>query len=211
MRWEIILFILAGGVMANIYTDGKLLKKALSWKKYYQMGGVFLGACVIYWLLKKDPRRASTLIQHSNEYLKYLPVDKNTSSMISPILDFTSKQSYAGAAAGMMAADGFTANGNGYSMMDMFRKDPMDAPSAQQQQKLMHSGKKATKRSVSETKKKFVASKQNWKCGDCGDQLSAWFEVDHKMRLEYGGSNHIDNLVALCRECHGKKTTIENL
>jgi 5-methylcytosine-specific restriction endonuclease McrA len=29
--------------------------------------------------------------------------------------------------------------------------------------------------------------------------------------LEYGGSNHIDNLVALCRECHGKKTTIENL
>jgi hypothetical protein len=217
MRWEIILFVLAGGVMANIYTDGKILKKALSWKKYYQMAGVFLGACVIYWLLKKDPKRASTLIQHSNEYLKYLPVDKSTSSMISPILDFTSRQSYAGAGAagaaatGMMAADGFTANGNGYSMMDMFRRDPMDAPSAQQQKKLMHSGKKATKRSVSETKKKFVASKQNWRCGECGDQLSAWFEVDHKMRLEYGGSNHIDNLVALCRECHGRKTTIENL
>ena len=214
MRWEIILFVLAGGVMANIYTDGKILKKALSLKKYYQMAGVFLGACVIYWLLKKDPKRASTLIQHSNEYLKYLPVDKSTSSMISPILDFTSRQSYAGAGAaatGMMAADGFTANGNGYSMMDMFRRDPMDAPSAQQQKKLMHSGKKATKRSVSETKKKFVASKQNWRCGECGDQLSAWFEVDHKMRLEYGGSNHIDNLVALCRECHGRKTTIENL
>jgi len=70
---------------------------------------------------------------------------------------------------------------------------------------------KATKRSVSETKKKFVASSQNWKCGDCGEQLSAWFEVDHKVRLEYGGSNHIDNLVALCRECHGRKTTMENL
>ena len=72
-------------------------------------------------------------------------------------------------------------------------------------------GKKATKRSVSETKKKYVASNQNWKCGDCQKQLNAWFEVDHKTRLEYGGSNHIDNLVALCRECHGKKTTIENL
>jgi len=70
---------------------------------------------------------------------------------------------------------------------------------------------KATKRSVSETKKKFVASRQNWKCGDCNEQLSAWFEVDHKVRLEYGGSNHVDNLVALCRECHGRKTTMENL
>ena len=68
-----------------------------------------------------------------------------------------------------------------------------------------------TKRSVSETKKKFVAARQGWKCGDCQDQLNAWFEVDHKIRLEYGGSNHVDNLVALCRDCHGKKTTIENL
>jgi len=67
------------------------------------------------------------------------------------------------------------------------------------------------KRSVSETKKKFVASRQGWKCGDCQDQLNAWFEVDHKIRLEHGGSNHVDNLVALCRDCHGKKTTIENL
>ena len=45
----------------------------------------------------------------------------------------------------------------------------------------------------------------------CQEQLNAWFEVDHVIRLEYGGSNHVDNLVALCRECHGKKTTIENL
>jgi 5-methylcytosine-specific restriction endonuclease McrA len=67
------------------------------------------------------------------------------------------------------------------------------------------------KRSVSETKKKFVASRQGWKCGDCQQQLNAWFEVDHKVRLEYGGSNHIDNLVALCRDCHGEKTSMENL
>jgi 5-methylcytosine-specific restriction endonuclease McrA len=77
--------------------------------------------------------------------------------------------------------------------------------------RVMNSGKKSTKRSVSETKKKFVAARQNWKCNDCKNQLSAWFEVDHTVRLEYGGSNHIDNLVALCRECHGKKTTMENL
>jgi hypothetical protein len=70
---------------------------------------------------------------------------------------------------------------------------------------------KATKRSVSETKKKYVAAQQGWKCGKCQKQLPAWFEVDHKIRLEHGGSNHIDNLVALCRDCHGEKTAMENI
>ena len=70
---------------------------------------------------------------------------------------------------------------------------------------------KSTKRSVSETKKKFVASNQNWCCGDCKVKLPAWFEVDHKIRLDQGGSNDINNLVALCRNCHGKKTSLENI
>ena len=70
---------------------------------------------------------------------------------------------------------------------------------------------KSTKRSVSETKKKFVASNQNWKCGECKEQLKAWFEVDHIKRLDQGGSNDVENLVALCRNCHGKKTSMENI
>ena len=70
---------------------------------------------------------------------------------------------------------------------------------------------RTSKRSVSETKKKFVASNQNWKCGDCKEQLKAWFEVDHIKRLDQGGSNDVDNLVALCRNCHGKKTSMENI
>ena len=70
---------------------------------------------------------------------------------------------------------------------------------------------KTTKRSVSETKKKWVASNQNWTCEDCKNKLPAWFEVDHKIRLDQGGSNDIDNLVALCRNCHGKKTSMENI
>ena len=71
-------------------------------------------------------------------------------------------------------------------------------------------GVKATKRSVSESKKKFVAAQQSWRCGDCKRQLPSWFEVDHRIRLENGGSNAVDNLVALCRDCHGKKTAFEN-
>jgi len=67
------------------------------------------------------------------------------------------------------------------------------------------------KRSVSETKKKYIASKQNWKCNQCKQQLTAWFEVDHVTRLDQGGSNDVDNLVALCRNCHGEKTSMENI
>lgn len=77
--------------------------------------------------------------------------------------------------------------------------------------KILKSGKQTHKRSVGETKKKYVASQQQWKCGDCGDSLTAWFEVDHKQRLDRGGNNEISNLVALCRNCHGKKTALENM
>ena len=207
MRIEIILILIAGFVMANIYTDGKYLKLLMSWKKYYQMAGVAFGAFVLYWLIKKNPKKANEMIATSNEYLKYLPMDSNTTKYISPILDFTSKQTFfdspesiglgavAGGASGLGGAAAVSMAGLGESG----------------ESRLLQSGKRATKRSVSETKKKYVAARQSWTCGDCQNQLSAWFEVDHKVRLEYGGSNHIDNLVALCRECHGKKTAMENL
>jgi hypothetical protein len=77
-------------------------------------------------------------------------------------------------------------------------------------QRIQSSGKTSSKRSVSESKKKFVAAQQGWKCGKCKQQLTAWFEVDHTKRLDQGGTNDISNLVALCRNCHGEKTTMEN-
>jgi 5-methylcytosine-specific restriction endonuclease McrA len=198
MRIELILLLITGFLMANIYTDGKYLKILLSGKKYYQMAGVAIGALMIYWLIKKNPLQAKKMISASNEYIKYLPVDKNTTSVLSPILDFTSKQN--------ILQDQYWGGSNdgGYNYPIL----PMQQVA---ENRILNSGKKSTKRSVSETKKKYVASSQNWKCGDCGNQLTAWFEVDHKIRLEYGGDNQINNLVALCRECHGKKTTIENL
>jgi hypothetical protein len=196
MRIEIILLLLTAGLIYNVYTDGKYLKLLLSYKKYYQMAGIAFAGLALMWLLRKNPQKANDMIATSNEYLKYLPIDSNTSNILSPILDFTSKQNFSQESRG------------GGGILNMF------LPSQSPPTKLMNSGAnggKATKRSVSETKKKFVASRQNWTCNDCKEQLTAWYEVDHVVRLEYGGSNHIDNLVALCRDCHGRKTTIENL
>ena len=90
------------------------------------------------------------------------------------------------------------------------KSDMMNTP-PKSYDRITTSGKKSSKRSVSETKKKYVASQQNWKCAHCQNQLTAWFEVDHVQRLEYGGSNNVENLEALCRECHGKKTSMENM
>lgn len=195
MRIELIIFGITVFLIANVYTDGKYWKLLQTNQKYYKMAGIALGGLMMYVLFKKFPSKANDILRGSNEYIKYLPIDRETSSMLSPILDFTAKQNIRN-------------SGDDYAY-------PVSGIPPHQEDhninRIVNSGKKATKRSVSETKKKFVASRQNWKCGDCGEQLSAWFEVDHKIRLEYGGSNHVDNLVALCRECHGRKTTMENL
>lgn len=67
------------------------------------------------------------------------------------------------------------------------------------------------KRNVSESKKKYVASSQGWKCKKCNLLLDATYEVDHVIPLYKGGNNEISNLAALCRNCHGKKTILDRI
>ena len=205
MRIGIVLFLIAAAVMANIYTEGRLLKSLTRYKKYYQMAAVGFLALAIYYLFKKSPDRAKDMVMTTHEYLKYLPVDKSTSSMLNPILDFTSK--YAGGGGTSHPILNLGSSGRqAYAESRIVQSGGTGGFGLEGEPKV-----KATKRSVSETKKKYVAAQQGWKCGHCNKQLPAWFEVDHKIRLEHGGSNHIDNLVALCRDCHGEKTAIENL
>ena len=76
-----------------------------------------------------------------------IQIEKNTQDVLTPIFDFTS---------------------SGHSL---FAKSRPSYPSNDYQpnQRVMHSGGNVsgngtTKRSVSETKKKYVAAGQNWKC-----------------------------------------------
>ena len=69
---------------------------------------------------------------------------------------------------------------------------------------------KIHKRNVSSLTKKIVASNQQWKCGSCNKTLDYTYEIDHHIPLFKGGSNEVSNLIALCRNCHGKKTLLEN-
>jgi len=122
-----------------------------------------------------------------------LPIDKSSMDMLSPIIDFTSSNN----------DESFMESFNGISVGG--------APGFSSERRMLNSGKNGTKRSVSETKKKYVAANQEWKCGHCDSQLDHTFEIDHKVRLEYGGGNDVGNLIALCRNCHGKKTASENM
>ena len=66
------------------------------------------------------------------------------------------------------------------------------------------------KRNVSGYMKRIIASEQNWCCMSYKDMLKASYEVDHIIPLCKGGTNNKENLVALCRNCHGEKTFKES-
>ena len=195
MRLEIFILGLTAFFIYNAYHDGKYLKMLLSFKKYYQMIFFAIIGISIYLLLKKNPTQGKNMLLYANNMVKFMPIDRSTMDLITPIFDFTNS--------------GNQQNGSG-SFMESFNEIASPGQSFQEQ-RILTSGKVGTKRSVSETKKKYVASQQEWKCGHCDKQLNAWFEVDHKIRLEHGGGNDVQNLVALCRECHGKKTAMENM
>jgi hypothetical protein len=184
---------------ANIYYEGKIMNFLKSYQKHYKIAIIaFVGLCV-YLYIKRSPQNAREFFTNAHGYIKYLPIDRNTTSIVSPLIDFTGKA----------LGDSINSNYNPQMAQNLYNNNFNNL--TPQQRRILTSGNKATKRSVSETKKKYVAANQNWKCKHCSKQLPAWFEVDHVMKLEYGGSNNVENLEALCRDCHGKKTAMENL
>ena len=191
MRLEIFVLGLTAFFVYNAYEDGKYTKMLLSFKKYYKMIFYICLGLGIYVLLKRNPKQGRNMLLYANNFVKFMPIDKNSMDMLSPIIDFTTvnqDNSFMESVNGIYSNPGFSS-----------------------ENRILNSGKNGTKRSVSETKKKYVASGQCWKCGNCKSQLDHTFEIDHKVRLEYGGGNDVDNLIALCRNCHGRKTASENM
>ena len=191
MRLEIFVLGLTTFFVYNAYSDGKYTKMLMSFKKYYKMIFYALLGIGIYYILKHNPNKGKDMLFYANNVIKYLPIDKNSMDMLSPIIDFTTTPDK--------------------SFMESLNGIETQTPGFCSEQRILTSGKGGTKRSVSETKKKYVASNQLWKCGHCHEQLDHTFEIDHKVRLEYGGGNDVQNLIALCRNCHGKKTATENM
>ena len=206
-KFEFIIFIITAALVLNTYYDGKYFKlvESVNARKYIKMATIGFFGLSMYLFMKKNPENSHNIMQHANEFIKYMPISRESADMLTPFFDMTNKRAFFGQG----EQGGNSANGEDDSGWTTRRQQ-------NSVNKIMTSGKTGgsgtgpTKRSVSESKKKFVAAQQSWKCGDCQRQLPGWFEVDHKIRLEHGGSNAVDNLVALCRDCHGKKTAFEN-
>jgi len=195
MKLELIVIFITGFFIINLYYENKYIDILKSWKKYYQMVGMAFAGLSTYLFLKKYPNDTRTLLQSVGGVITQLPIEKNTKDLLSP---FITNPQYIKPQFKRMLNSGNNPNNNN--------------PNNNNHNNNNHNNQNHTiKRSVSETKKKYVASQQNWTCKMCKKQLPAWFEVDHKIRLDSGGSNNVDNLVALCRDCHGKKTSMENL
>jgi hypothetical protein len=207
MKIEFIIFIITALLIANTYYDGKLVKlfNTIKHSKYLKMITFGFAGLSIYLFLKKNPKNSREFLGQANEMIKTLPMTRDSASLIAPFLNLTNSKSFNdtntsvwGGGDGGGGNSSIGADGGGNTFQSQINR-------------MMQSGKGSTKRSVSETKKKFIAANQNWICKDCNKQLPAWFEVDHVIALHNGGTNELDNLVALCRDCHGKKTAMDRL
>jgi hypothetical protein len=212
MKIEFIIFIITALLIANTYYDGKLVKlfNMIKHSKYLKMITFGFAGLSIYLFLKKNPNNSKEFLGQANEMIKTLPMTRDSASLITPFLNLTNSKSFNDTNSSIWGGGG---GGGGSGSGDGGGSGDRDGGNTFQSQinRMMQSGKGSTKRSVSETKKKFIAANQNWICKDCNKQLPAWFEVDHVIALHNGGTNEIDNLVALCRDCHGKKTAMDRL
>ena len=186
MRYGLIIIIITGFLIMDTYHEGHYTQYLLSLKKYYKMAVLGFIGLSLYTFMRKHPNESSSMFGVAADLIKYMPVDSGASDILSPLLDFSN------------TSNNLYDLGGTTGITSQFKR-------------MMNSGRSATGRSVSETKKKYVASQQGWKCQNCNNQLDATYEVDHKIDLQFGGSNHVSNLRALCVGCHKKKGMMQKI
>jgi 5-methylcytosine-specific restriction endonuclease McrA len=64
-------------------------------------------------------------------------------------------------------------------------------------------------RKLGESIKKQVAYRQQYKCSSCLLLLPPSYQIDHIIPHSISGDDTIDNLTALCPNCHSNKTQKE--
>ena len=185
MKYGLLIFGVAALLIYNVYYENRIMDVFQRNKKYLKMASIAFTALSLYVFIRKHPDESSSMAKHAAGMVQYLPIDRNSKDLLTPLLDLT-QHKHVG------VNEAVYRGGGGGGMYQGAHIVPH-------------------KRSVSETKKKYVASQQNWQCNHCGEKLDATFEVDHVIELQDGGSNDVSNLTALCRNCHGKKTLLQRM
>lgn len=204
MNIDVLFFIVVALVAFNMYHGNKYTKLLFQYRRQWRILCFVGGALLVYIMFKKNPERARNMLlsyMGRNDWARMVPVQRNTFEKFGTMFDLTQHPQLGGGVLNESHGGNLDAQFIAHTAT-MNQLQSTAASSAEKRHK---------KRVVSETKKKYVASNQNWKCGKCGEQLKHTFEVDHRVRLDQGGTNDVANLVALCRECHGFKTSMENM
>ena len=195
-KFELFMMLATGLFVYNAYHDGHILKQFWLHQKQLKMIGYITAGLVAYFVIKRNPLHSKNWLMYTKEYMFSLPIDRTACTKYTSVFDLTRSSS--------PSPTSFMRELNGINSPLPAAATP---PAVQYEAERQHK----YKRTVSETKKKFVASSQEWRCKHCRQQLDHTFEIDHIVRLDCGGSNDASNLVALCRNCHGKKTAQEHM
>ena len=58
------------------------------------------------------------------------------------------------------------------------------------------------RRKIKSSIRKEIVDKQSNKCRKCNNPLNQYFQIDHIVAIQFGGTDEMDNLQALCSNCH---------
>jgi uncharacterized protein YoxC len=116
-------------------------KKIYYYKKYFKIIGIAIAVLLFCVFMKKNPDNTRDILQNLNDCIKYLPLDKTTSSILS-------------SGTGILSQSNIPSSSDNISMPSLNTEPTTDKLTIM-------------KRSVSETKKKYVAYSQGWKCDFC--------------------------------------------
>ena len=178
--------LICGAIVWDIVSGGKVQRRLVDIQKYGKAGIALVVGLGVLLMVNKPGNSKADIMQTASDIVSVMPASATTRLMKGGI-GFMSQTG--GSSSSATAWTGQSA--------PLGQAAPIE--------------RRTKARSVSEARKKAVAASQGWKCSACNNVLSATYEVDHIIELQDGGSNEVDNLTAMCRNCHGDKTLRERL
>jgi 5-methylcytosine-specific restriction protein A len=176
--------LICGAVIWDIVSGGKVQRQLVNVQKYGKAAIALVVGLGVLLMVNKPGNSKADMMQTASDIVSVMPASATTRLMKGGI--------------------GFMSQTGG-SSINSWTGQPTPLNRAAPNER------RTKARSVSEARKKAVAATQGWKCSACNNVLSATYEVDHIIELQDGGSNEVENLTAMCRNCHGDKTLRERL
>jgi hypothetical protein len=192
VRRSFLVIAICAVVIGDILTGGALQRKAFTLKRYGQAAMIALVGLGVLVLVNRPGADKMGMMQTASNVVSAMPTSATTSLLQSGI-------GFMGGHAATLTPSPTHVNNN------RFGGGSGSGSGAGA------GGVTVPKRSVSDARKKVVAAGQGWTCAHCHETLEASYEVDHVVELQDGGTNDASNLMALCRNCHGRKTLDQRL